>query len=152
MCWQIFISLQDIWDRAVNYPLFGMLHEMSSYVFQFVNSLAVPEEVDDENKRIRDIKPVCGVLMIVKRSIERPGEQLLNTHISHLIGKREYLLIMSWNKEFCLYFDKTCCQIQLAFVCFWTVLLVSYLMINKVLVLPKVGKSSKINQCIYRRV
>lgn len=67
-----------------------MLHEMSSYVFQFVNSLAVPEEVDDENKRIRDIKPVCGVLMIVKKSIERPGEQLLNTHISHLIGKREY--------------------------------------------------------------
>ncbi|XP_047021008.1 phosphatidylinositol 4,5-bisphosphate 3-kinase catalytic subunit delta isoform [Helicoverpa armigera] len=79
---------EDIWDRAVNYPLFGMLHEMSSYVFQFVNSLAVLEEVDDENKRIRDIKPVCGVLMIVKKSIERPGEQLLNTHISHLIGKR----------------------------------------------------------------
>ncbi|CAH0604358.1 unnamed protein product [Chrysodeixis includens] len=79
---------EDIWYRAANYPLFGMLHEMSSYVFQFVNSLAVPEEVDDENKRIRDIKPVCGVLMIVKRSFERPGEQLLNTHISHLIGKR----------------------------------------------------------------
>ncbi|CAH0701993.1 unnamed protein product [Spodoptera exigua] len=78
---------EDIWDRAVNFPLFGMLHEMSSYVFQFVNSLAVLEEVDDENKRIRDIKPVCGVLMIVKKSYERPGEQLLNTHISRLIGK-----------------------------------------------------------------
>lgn len=62
---------------------------MSSYVFQFVNSLAVAEEIEDESKRIRDIKPVCGVFIIVKRSFERPGEQLLNTHISHLIGKRE---------------------------------------------------------------
>lgn len=64
-----------------------MLHEMSGYVFQFVNSLAAPEEVDDENKRLRDIKPVCGVLMIIERSVKVPGEQLLNTQISHLIGK-----------------------------------------------------------------
>ncbi|KOB70006.1 Phosphatidylinositol 3-kinase [Operophtera brumata] len=47
----------------------------------------VKEEVDDETKRIRDIKPVFGVLVIVERSVERPGEQLLNTQISHLIGK-----------------------------------------------------------------
>ncbi|KAL4714084.1 hypothetical protein ACJJTC_008438 [Scirpophaga incertulas] len=78
---------EDIWDRAGSYPLFGMLHEMSYYVFQFVNSLATPEEVDDENKRLRDIRPVCGVLMIIERSEKRPGEQLLNTQISHLIGK-----------------------------------------------------------------
>ncbi|CAH0748005.1 unnamed protein product [Diatraea saccharalis] len=78
---------EELWDRAGSYPLFGMLHEMSGYVFQFVNSLAAPEEVDDENKRLRDIKPVCGVLMIIERSVKRPGEQLLNTQISHLIGK-----------------------------------------------------------------
>ncbi|XP_028178666.1 phosphatidylinositol 4,5-bisphosphate 3-kinase catalytic subunit delta isoform [Ostrinia furnacalis] len=78
---------EDLWDRAGSYPLFGMLHEMSGYVFQFVNSLAAPEEVDDENKRLRDIKPVCGVLMIIERSVKVPGEHLLNTQISHLIGK-----------------------------------------------------------------
>lgn len=72
---------------AAKQPLFGMLHEMSGYVFQFINSLAVPEEVEDENKRLRDIRPVFGVLMLIERSIERPGENLLNTQISHLIGK-----------------------------------------------------------------
>lgn len=61
---------------------------MSSYMFQFVNSLARLEEVDDETKRIRDIKPVLGVLVVIKRSsVDNPGEQLLNTQISHLIGK-----------------------------------------------------------------
>ncbi|CAH2074516.1 unnamed protein product, partial [Iphiclides podalirius] len=78
---------EELWDLAVKFPLFGMLHEMSGYVFHFINSLAVYEEVDDENKRLRDIKPVCGVLVIIERSIERPGEHLLNTHISNLIGK-----------------------------------------------------------------
>ncbi|XP_026329158.1 phosphatidylinositol 4,5-bisphosphate 3-kinase catalytic subunit delta isoform [Hyposmocoma kahamanoa] len=78
---------EELWDKAAKYPLFGMLHEMSGYVFRFVNSLAAPEEVDDESKRLRDIRPVCGVLMIHERSIERPGEQLLNTQISHLIGR-----------------------------------------------------------------
>ncbi|XP_013182174.1 PREDICTED: phosphatidylinositol 4,5-bisphosphate 3-kinase catalytic subunit delta isoform [Papilio xuthus] len=78
---------EELWDQAGKYPLFGMLHEMTGYVFQFINSLAVTEEVDDENKRLRDIKPSCGVLLIIERSIERPGEHLLNTHISNLIGK-----------------------------------------------------------------
>ncbi|KAI8435273.1 hypothetical protein MSG28_003612 [Choristoneura fumiferana] len=79
---------EELWDKAEGYPLYGMLHEMSGYVFQFVNSLAVLEEVsvDDENKRLRDIKPVFGVLKIVERSM-RPGEQFLNMQISHLIGK-----------------------------------------------------------------
>ncbi|XP_052755017.1 phosphatidylinositol 4,5-bisphosphate 3-kinase catalytic subunit delta isoform [Galleria mellonella] len=77
---------EELWEKAAHYPLFGVMHEMSGYVFQFVNSLAVLEEVDDENKRLRDIKPVCGVLMIIKRSV-KPGEYLLNTQISHLIGK-----------------------------------------------------------------
>lgn len=83
------LLFQELWDKAAKYPLFGMLHEMSGYVFRFVNSLAAPEEVDDESKRLRDIRPVCGVLMIHERSIERPGEQLLNTQISHLIGRGE---------------------------------------------------------------
>ncbi|CAG4907828.1 unnamed protein product [Colias eurytheme] len=78
---------EELWDMAGKMPLFGMLHEMNGYVFQFINSLSVPEEVNDENKRVRDIRPVFGVLMIIERSIERPGEHLLNTQISHLIGK-----------------------------------------------------------------
>ncbi|XP_013190051.2 phosphatidylinositol 4,5-bisphosphate 3-kinase catalytic subunit delta isoform [Amyelois transitella] len=78
---------EDLWENAANFPLFGMLHESSCYVFQFVNSLAVLEVIDDEGKRLRDVKPVCGVLMIIERSVDRPGEHLLNTQISHLIGK-----------------------------------------------------------------
>ncbi|CAH0718819.1 unnamed protein product, partial [Brenthis ino] len=78
---------EELWELAAKQPLFGMLHEMTGYVFKFINSLAVSEEVDDENKRLRDIRPVFGVLMLIERSIERPGEHLLNTQISHLIGK-----------------------------------------------------------------
>lgn len=81
---------QRLWDLAMDQPLFGMLREMSGYVFQFINSLAVPEEVDDENKRVRDIRPALGVLMIIERSILRPGENALNTQISHLIGKGKF--------------------------------------------------------------
>lgn len=62
---------------------------MNKYIFQFVNSLAVTEELDDERKRICDIKPVCGVLIIVKRSDGRPAEDCLNRDITHLIGKCE---------------------------------------------------------------
>lgn len=60
---------------------------MTGYVFQFVNSLAVTEEVDDESKRICDIKPVCGVLLLVERSVPRPGEDILNRDIAHFIGR-----------------------------------------------------------------
>ncbi|VVC95371.1 unnamed protein product [Leptidea sinapis] len=78
----LYLAVTVSWDSTLQ-----DVKEMSGYVFQFTNSLAVPEEVDDENKRVRDIRPVFGVLMIIERSIERPGEQLLNTQISHLIGK-----------------------------------------------------------------
>lgn len=100
--------LQELWDRANNgnFPLFGLLNEMSSYVFTFVNSLAVLEEVDDESKRIRDIKPVLGVLVVIKRSIERPGEQLLKTHISHLIGKGEHITLFHTQKSRRVYLPK----------------------------------------------
>lgn len=70
--------------------MYGLLHHMSIYVFQFVNSLAALEEVDDESKRLRDVKPVCGVLKLIEKRSEKAGEHLLNTQISNLIGKGQY--------------------------------------------------------------
>ncbi|KAJ0180330.1 hypothetical protein K1T71_003734 [Dendrolimus kikuchii] len=78
---------EELWDRAVNYPLFGMLREMSSYAFQYVSALADTEEVDEETMRICDLRPVCGVLVIIEKSESRPEEDVLNRNISRLIGK-----------------------------------------------------------------
>lgn len=78
---------EELWEKAAKLPLYGMLHHMSVYVFQFINSLAALEEVDDETKRLRDVKPVCGVLKLVERRSDQAGEQCLNTQISNLIGK-----------------------------------------------------------------
>lgn len=78
---------EDLWELAAKYPLHGMLHDMSVYVFQFINSLAALEEVEDENKRLRDLKPVCGVLRLIERRGDKAGDKVLNTQISHLIGK-----------------------------------------------------------------
>lgn len=69
-----------------------MLHHMSVYVFQFVNSLAALEEVDDESRRLRDVKPVCGVLTLIERRSDNAGDNLLNTQISHLIGKGMFVV------------------------------------------------------------
>ncbi|GBP26150.1 Phosphatidylinositol 4,5-bisphosphate 3-kinase catalytic subunit delta isoform [Eumeta japonica] len=84
-------TLQDVklelWNKATRHPFHGMLQDMSLYVFQFINSLASLEEVDDEEKRLRDVKPVLGVLKIVERCTDQAGEHLLNSQISHLIGK-----------------------------------------------------------------
>lgn len=61
-------------------------------MFKFVNQLAVLQDVDDETKRIRDIRPIFGVLVIVERSVEKP-EVELNTQISLLIGKGWYFIL-----------------------------------------------------------
>lgn len=77
---------EDLWEEAARYPLYGMLHDASSYVFACINSMAENEELDDENRRICDIRPFCSVLRIIERKGNK-AEKSLNNQISHLIGK-----------------------------------------------------------------
>lgn len=77
-----------MWYEAQNYPLFGTLHDMSVYLFRFINSMAQSEEATDETRRLCDIKPTAAVLIITEIVPEK-ADHTLNVQISHLIGKRK---------------------------------------------------------------
>lgn len=90
----ILYIFQDLWESAPKYPLHGMLHDMSEYIFQHINSLSAYENVEDENKRLRDLKPYFGILRIIERRTDNAGDNLLNSQISNLIGKGENFLLL----------------------------------------------------------
>nr|CAI5869888.1 unnamed protein product [Callosobruchus analis] len=49
---------EDLWEEATKYPLYGKLHDMSVYIFTYVNSMAEKEKLTDESKRLCDIRPI----------------------------------------------------------------------------------------------
>lgn len=77
---------EDLWDEASKYPLHGMLHDASFYVFACINSMAETEELIDENKRICDVRPFCCILRVAQRAGDK-ADKVINNQISHLIGK-----------------------------------------------------------------
>ncbi|KAJ6669307.1 hypothetical protein lerEdw1_008116 [Lerista edwardsae] len=76
---------QLLWKQAHNYPLFHLLMEIDSYMFSCVNQTAVREELEDETRRLCDIRPFLPVLQLITRSCD-PGEKL-DSKIGVLIGK-----------------------------------------------------------------
>lgn len=78
---------QDLWEEASKFPLHGMLHDASSYVFSCVNDMSEPEELVDENKRLCDVRPFLAVLKVIERMGDDKAEKTLNVQISRLIGK-----------------------------------------------------------------
>lgn len=79
--------MKELWDEAQKQPLYGTLHDMSVYLFTFVNSMAEMEEATDESKRICDIKPMGAVFKITE-IVPDKDDHTLNVQIGHLIGKR----------------------------------------------------------------
>ncbi|XP_064211138.1 phosphatidylinositol 4,5-bisphosphate 3-kinase catalytic subunit delta isoform [Tribolium castaneum] len=75
----------DLWEEAPKYPLHGKLHDMSSYVFTCINSMAEREELHDETRRICDVKPTCAVLKI--ECLGNEPDNKINVQIGHLIGR-----------------------------------------------------------------
>ena len=59
--------------------------EIDSYMFACVNQTAVYEELEDETRRLCDVRPFLPVLKLVTRSCD-PGEKL-DSKIGVLIGK-----------------------------------------------------------------
>ncbi|XP_068136641.1 phosphatidylinositol 4,5-bisphosphate 3-kinase catalytic subunit beta isoform isoform X2 [Hyperolius riggenbachi] len=76
---------QLAWKEAQSYPLFHLLLEIGSYMFQCVNQTAVHEELEDESRRLCDVRPFLPVLKLVSRSCN-PAEKL-DSKIGVLIGK-----------------------------------------------------------------
>ncbi|MED6289812.1 hypothetical protein CHARACLAT_006800 [Characodon lateralis] len=75
-----------LWKHAQNFPLFPSLGEMESHMFECVNQAAVHEELEDETRRLCDVRPFLPVLKLVTRNCGR-AERLLDSKIGVLIGK-----------------------------------------------------------------
>ncbi|KAM4589944.1 phosphatidylinositol 4,5-bisphosphate 3-kinase catalytic subunit beta isoform 1-T3 [Fundulus diaphanus] len=75
-----------LWKQAQNFPLFSSLGEMENHMFECVNQAAVHEELEDESRRLCDVRPFLPVLNVVTRNRGRPERQL-DSKIGKLIGK-----------------------------------------------------------------
>uniref|UniRef100_A0A8C5ES11 phosphatidylinositol-4,5-bisphosphate 3-kinase n=1 Tax=Gouania willdenowi TaxID=441366 RepID=A0A8C5ES11_GOUWI len=80
------LSFQLLWKQAQMFPLFPALGEMESHMFECVNQAAVHEELEDETRRLCDVRPFLPVLKLVTRNCGR-AERLLDSKIGVLIGK-----------------------------------------------------------------
>lgn len=78
--------LQMVWRNARNEALFSGLGDPDAYVFTCINHTAEREELEEESRRISDVKPFMCVLRLVAREGDRV-EKLTNTQISQLTGK-----------------------------------------------------------------
>ncbi|XP_076874569.1 phosphatidylinositol 4,5-bisphosphate 3-kinase catalytic subunit delta isoform isoform X2 [Brachyhypopomus gauderio] len=75
-----------VWKNAQSEPLFGVLSDPDAYVFTCINLTAEREELEDEGRRLCDVRPFMPILRLVAREGDRV-EKLINTQISLLIGK-----------------------------------------------------------------
>uniref|UniRef100_A0AAQ4PUM0 phosphatidylinositol 3-kinase n=1 Tax=Gasterosteus aculeatus aculeatus TaxID=481459 RepID=A0AAQ4PUM0_GASAC len=75
-----------VWKNASSEALFSALGDPEAYVFTCINQTAEREELEEESRRIRDVRPFMCVLRLVAREGDRV-EKLTNTQISLLIGK-----------------------------------------------------------------
>lgn len=75
-----------VWKNARSEALFSALGDPDAYVFTCINQTAEREELEEESRRISDVRPFMCVLRLVAREGDRV-EKLTNTQISQLIGK-----------------------------------------------------------------
>lgn len=82
------VLFQMVWKNARSEALFNALGDPDAYVFTCINQTAEREELEEESRRINDVRPFMCVLRLVAREGDRV-EKLTNTQISLLIGKGE---------------------------------------------------------------
>lgn len=75
-----------VWKNARSEALFTELGDPDAYVFTCINQTAEREELEEESRRISDVRPFMCVLRLVAREGDRV-EKLTNAQISLLIGK-----------------------------------------------------------------
>ncbi|XP_042215110.1 phosphatidylinositol 4,5-bisphosphate 3-kinase catalytic subunit delta isoform-like isoform X2 [Homarus americanus] len=77
---------EELWERASEFPLFGTLHDLSSYHFACISHRAETVELMDESKCLQEINPFMWMLKVVERK-GNETEKMLNLQIGQLIGK-----------------------------------------------------------------
>ncbi|XP_076360184.1 phosphatidylinositol 4,5-bisphosphate 3-kinase catalytic subunit beta isoform-like isoform X4 [Tachypleus tridentatus] len=83
----LFEIKEDAWEEAQKLPLYGLLHDMQTYIFRCINqTTSEQEELMEENKRICDVRPFQAVLRLVEKKGDK-AETQLNAQIGLLIGK-----------------------------------------------------------------
>ncbi|XP_043919061.1 phosphatidylinositol 4,5-bisphosphate 3-kinase catalytic subunit delta isoform [Protopterus annectens] len=75
-----------LWQQAQNEPLFHILNSPDAYVFTCINHIAEQEELEDEQRRLCDIRPFLSFLRLVPREGDRV-EKVISSQISTLTGK-----------------------------------------------------------------
>lgn len=80
------LPFQMVWKNAQSEALYGALGHPDAYVFTCINQTAEREELEEESRRISDVRPFMCVLRLVAREGDRV-EKLTNTQISQLTGK-----------------------------------------------------------------
>lgn len=84
--WYAALLFQMVWKNARKEALFEVLADPDAYVFTCINQTAEREELEEESRRISDVKPFMCVLRLVAREGDRV-EKLTNTQISLLTGR-----------------------------------------------------------------
>lgn len=84
-----------VWKNARSEALYCGLGDPDGYVFTCINETAEREELEEESRRINDVRPFMCVLRLVAREGDR-GEKLINSQISLLIGKGQKNLSFKW--------------------------------------------------------
>lgn len=75
-----------VWKNAKAEALYTALGDPDAYVFTCINQTAEREELEEESRRISDVRPFMCVLRLVAREGDRV-EKLTNAQISLLISK-----------------------------------------------------------------
>lgn len=90
------LLFQMVWKNARSEALFSALGDPDAYVFTCINQTAEREELEEESRRICDVRPFMCVLRLVAREGDRV-EKLTNTQISLLIGKgQQHRSLIEW--------------------------------------------------------
>uniref|UniRef100_A0A672R7N4 phosphatidylinositol-4,5-bisphosphate 3-kinase n=1 Tax=Sinocyclocheilus grahami TaxID=75366 RepID=A0A672R7N4_SINGR len=87
-----------VWKNARNEPLFSALSDPDAYVFTCINMTAEREELEDEQRRMCDVRLFLPILRLVAREGDRV-EKLITTQISLLIGKGHHEFDSQKNHE-----------------------------------------------------
>lgn len=95
-----------VWKNASREAMFCGLRDPDLYVFTCINQTAEREELEEESRRISDVRPFMCVLRLVAREGDR-GEKLTNAQIGLLIGKGEPTVLLE-----CFVTGMTCSEVM----------------------------------------
>ncbi|XP_067951627.1 phosphatidylinositol 4,5-bisphosphate 3-kinase catalytic subunit delta isoform-like isoform X2 [Watersipora subatra] len=80
---------EKLWKDASYYPLYDLLKDKENYIFVYINSFGVRQEIVDEERQISTIQPFLSMLKVIKKEHRDPVKDL-ESEIGALIGKHNF--------------------------------------------------------------